>query len=67
MQIDYFTTLAQMVNFLILVLLLKHFLYAPVLKLMDERERVITSRLEEVEEKKRAAEEEAEAYRKKKP
>lgn len=66
MQIDYFTTLAQIVNFLILVLLLKHFLYAPVLKLMDERERVISSRLEEVEEKKRAAEEEAESYRKKK-
>ncbi len=65
MQIDYFTTLAQMVNFLILVLLLKHLLYAPVLKLMDERERVIISRLEEVEEKKRAAEEEAETYRKK--
>lgn len=66
MQIDYFTTLAQIVNFLILVLLLKHLLYAPVLKLMDERERVIASRLEEVEEKKRAAEEEAETYREKK-
>jgi F-type H+-transporting ATPase subunit b len=65
-QIDYFTTLAQMVNFLILVLLLKHLLYAPVLKLMDERERVIVSRLDEVEMKKRAAEEEAESYRKKK-
>ncbi len=66
MQIDYFTTLAQMVNFLILVLLLKHLLYAPVLKLMDERERVIASRLEEVEEKKREAEKEAETYRKQK-
>ena len=66
MQIDYFTTLAQMVNFLILVLLLKHLLYAPILKLMDERERVITSRLEEVEEKKREAEEERETYLKKK-
>ncbi len=65
MQIDYFTTLAQMVNFLILLLLLKYLLYAPVLKLMDERERVIASRLEEAEEKKRAAEEEAEFYRKK--
>jgi len=65
LQIDYFTTLAQIVNFLILVLLLKHFLYAPLLKLMDERERLIASRLEEVEEKKRAAEEEAETYRKK--
>ncbi|HPJ29863.1 MAG TPA: F0F1 ATP synthase subunit delta [Methanothrix sp.] len=66
MQIDYFTTLAQMANFLILVLLLRHFLYAPVLKLMDERERVISSRFEEVEEKKREAEEERETYLKKK-
>jgi len=65
LQIDYFTTLSQIVNFLILVLLLKHFLYAPVLKLMNERERLIASRLEEVEEKRRAAEKEAETYQKK--
>ncbi|MGC9515221.1 MAG: F0F1 ATP synthase subunit delta [Methanocrinis sp.] len=65
MQIDYFTMLAQIVNFLILVLLLRHFLYAPVLKLMDEREREISSRLEEVEVKKEVAEEEAESYRRK--
>ena len=38
MQIDWFTLLAQIVNFLLLVWLLKHFLYGRVVRAMDERE-----------------------------
>lgn len=64
MQIDYFTIIAQIINFLILVFLLRHFLYRPVLKLMEEREQKIVSRLLEVEKKKKEAELESESYRK---
>ncbi len=64
MQIDYFTIFAQIINFLILVFLLRHFLYGPVTKLMEEREQKIVSRLQEVEKKKREAEQELESYRK---
>ncbi len=64
MQIDYFTIFAQIINFLILVFLLRHFLYRPVTKLMEEREQKIVSRLQEIEEKKSEAEKELESYRK---
>jgi len=62
-QIDYFTIAAQIVNFLILILLLRHFLYGPVLLAMDEREKRIASRLDEAEQKEREAERNAESYR----
>ncbi len=64
MQIDYFTIFAQIINFLILVFLLRHFLYGPVTKLMEEREQKMVSRLLEVEKKKSEAEHELESYRK---
>ena len=64
MQIDYFTIIAQIINFLILVFLLRHFLYRPLLKSMDERELKISSRLKEAEQKNKEAEQEAEYYRK---
>lgn len=64
MQIDYFTIVAQIINFLVLVFLLKHFLYGPVIKSMEEREQKIASRLKEAEWKKREAEMEADSYRK---
>ena len=66
MQIDYFTTAAQVVNFALLVFLLKHFLYRPLLKLMDEREMKIISRQKAAEDAKREAQAEAQSYRKKK-
>jgi len=62
--IDYFTTAAQIVNFLVLVLLLKHFLYRPVLRSMDEREMKIASRLEEAEKKLAEAEQRAQSIKK---
>lgn len=65
MQIDYFTTAAQVVNFVLLVVILKHFLYGPLLKLADERETAIISSQKEVEDAKKEAEIEAESYRQK--
>ena len=64
MQIDYFTIFAQIINFLVLVLLLRHFLYGRIIKAIDEREKRIKSQLQEAEKKKREAEDEADSYRK---
>jgi len=47
MHIDWFVFFAQIVNFLILVFLLKHFLYGRIIKAMDDREAKIVSRFEE--------------------
>lgn len=66
MQIDYFTTAAQVVNFALLVFLLKRFLYRPMLKLMEDREAAIVSSQEAAESARRKAQAEAESYRKKK-
>jgi F-type H+-transporting ATPase subunit b len=59
-QIDYFTIIAQIINFLVLVFLLRHFLYRPVIKAMAEREQKIASSLQEAEQKKKDAEQEVE-------
>ncbi len=56
MLIDWFTTLAQIVNFLILVWLLKHFLYGKILGAMNKREADIRSRFEAAEDSQAAAE-----------
>ena len=47
MQIDWFTFSAQVVNFLILLALLRRFLYRPLLGVMERRQREIEERLEE--------------------
>ncbi|MCB0550028.1 MAG: hypothetical protein KDD19_20840 [Phaeodactylibacter sp.] len=62
MLIDWFTVIAQLLNFLILVWLLKRFLYQPVLKAMDEREKRITARLRDAETQKAEAEKEKGHY-----
>ena len=49
MLIDWFTVFAQAVNFLILVFLLKRFLYRPIMKAVRERERKIADKLEDAE------------------
>jgi F-type H+-transporting ATPase subunit b len=46
MLIDWFTVGAQVVNFLILVWLLKRYLYRPILAAIDARERGIAAKLE---------------------
>jgi F-type H+-transporting ATPase subunit b len=61
--INWFTVLAQIVNFLILVVLLKFFLYDRIIKAMDERETKIRSRLNEAKAKAKEAEQEADAFR----
>lgn len=62
MLIDWFTVIAQVINFLILIALLKYFLYGRIINAMGQREARITSRLEDAERKKREAEDEAAAY-----
>ncbi len=60
MPIDWFTVGAQAVNFIVLVWILKRFLYRPVLKAMDERQkRVEETMLEATREKDAAAAEKA--------
>jgi F-type H+-transporting ATPase subunit b len=58
MLINWFTVCAQALNFLILVWLLKRFLYKPVLAAIDEREKRIATQLQEAEKKKQAAQQE---------
>jgi len=42
MLIDSFTVIAQIINFLILIYLLKRFLFNRIIKVMDDREMQIT-------------------------
>lgn len=65
MLIDWMTTAAQIVNFLILIFLLKKFLYGPIIRAMDAREEKIAARLEEAKKKQAEAEYEVELYREK--
>ena len=58
MLIDWFTVGAQIVNFLILVWLLKHFLYKPILDAIDAREKRIATELADADAKKAEAERE---------
>jgi F-type H+-transporting ATPase subunit b len=55
MLIDWFTVGAQAVNFLLLVWLLKRFLYKPVLAAIEEREKRIATQIQEAEKKKAEA------------
>jgi F-type H+-transporting ATPase subunit b len=55
MLIDWFTVAAQAVNFLLLVWLLKRFLYKPILGAIEEREKRIASQLQDAEKKKEEA------------
>ncbi|MCA9285596.1 MAG: hypothetical protein KDA22_10290 [Phycisphaerales bacterium] len=57
MPIDWFTVVAQGVNFLILVVLLRRFLYGPIQRAVAQRETRLQERLREAEEKSRAADE----------
>lgn len=55
MQINWFTVIAQIVNFIVLVWLLKRFLYKPILKAIDEREKKITGQIKDAEAKEAMA------------
>ncbi|MFZ6030145.1 MAG: F0F1 ATP synthase subunit B [Chloroflexota bacterium] len=63
MQIDWFTVAAQIVNFIILLYLLKRFLYGPIIEAMDRREQKIADRLQQAETQRQEAEAQAKRYR----
>lgn len=63
MLIDWFTVAAQVVNFLILVWLLKHFLYRPILDAIDAREKRIAKELADADATKVEALRERDEYR----
>jgi F-type H+-transporting ATPase subunit b len=65
MPIDWFTVGAQVLNFLILVWLLKRFLYRPILNAIDAREQRIAKELADAERRKTEAEKERETFRNK--
>ena len=62
MLIDWFTIAAQALNFLILVWLMKRFLYKPILNAIDAREQRIAKELADAEAKKADAQKEREAF-----
>src|ERR1700689_4054513 len=65
MLINWFTVAAQAINFLILVWLLKRFLYKPILHAIDEREKGISTQLAEAEAKKTEAQKERDDFQQK--
>jgi F-type H+-transporting ATPase subunit b len=65
MLIDWFTIAAQALNFLILVWLLKRFLYKPILNAIDVREKLIAKELADADSKKTEAQKERDEFQKK--
>ena len=62
MHIDWFTFFAQIVNFLVLVALLKRFLYRPITAAMARREELIAARLAEAGEREEDADRRSAQY-----
>jgi F-type H+-transporting ATPase subunit b len=63
MLIDWFTVGAQALNFLILVWLMKRFLYKPILSAIDEREKRIATELANADMKKAEAQKESDEFK----
>jgi len=63
MLFDWFTVGAQALNFLILVWLMKHFLYRPILHAIDEREKRIARELADADAKKAEAQKERDEFK----
>ncbi len=63
MQVDWLTVIAQIINFLILIVLLKRFLYRPIVSTMEARQRYIESQLQQARELKRQGEQLIATYR----
>ena len=59
MIIDWFTVCAQALNFIILIWLMKRFLYKPILTAIDEREKRIAAELADADAKKTEAQKES--------
>ena len=62
MSIDWFTIAAQAFNFLLLIWLMKRFLYKPILKAIDEREEKIAEKLADADRKEAAAQAEHQEF-----
>lgn len=62
MIIEWYTVIFQIINFLILVFLLRHFLYGPITRNMDEREQKIVQREDDALAQKKEAEAESRSY-----
>ncbi|MEN2283096.1 F0F1 ATP synthase subunit delta [Algoriphagus sp. SE2] len=65
MEINWFTFIAQILNFFLLVWLLKRFLYKPILNAIDKREKSIVAKLKDAEVKEAEAQKEQKIYREK--
>ena len=63
MLIDWFTVGAQALNFLILVWLMKRFLYKPILHAIDEREKRIATEVANADKKKAEAQKESDEFK----
>jgi len=63
MIINWFTIVAQVLNFLILVWLMKRFLYKPILHAIDEREKRIATALADADKKKADAQKESDEFK----
>jgi F-type H+-transporting ATPase subunit b len=65
MLIDWFTVGAQVLNFIVLVWLLKRFLYKPILNAVDAREKLIAGQLADASAKEAEAQKEKDAFQRK--
>lgn len=65
MLIDWFTVAAQLLNFIILIWLMKRFLYKPILNAIDAREKKIAAQLADAETKKAEARIERDEFQRK--
>lgn len=62
MLIDWFTVVAQVLNFLVLVWLMKRFLFKPIVHAIDERENRIAKELADADAKKAEAQQERDEF-----
>lgn len=65
MLIDWFTVIAQMINFLFIIWILKSFLYKPVLEKIDERRKNIDLQIKEAQLKIEEAQEQKDTFEQK--
>ena len=65
MKIDWFTVIAQAFNFLLLIWLMKHFLYKPILNAIEAREKLIATKLADADAKETEAKKEQNDFKQK--
>ena len=65
MLIDWFTVCAQVLNFLVLVWLMRRFLYKPILNAIDTREKLVAKELADADAMKAEAQKEHDEFQKK--